>query len=66
MAQLEAKMYGRVLRVVTKASGDPETTPPTTQLVVEVTASEYPLHDLAGLLSEITIAPRQQVMAGVR
>ena len=66
MASLEAHVRGRIARIVIKESKSPEE-PPEVQLVVAVTASDgYSLDGLVGLPSDITIAPKQAVMDGVR
>ena len=65
MASLEARLYGKVKRITIKEGGEDE--PPATELVIQVKASDgYSLDGLVGLLSDITISPKQQVMDGVR
>ena len=66
MTSLEAHVRGRITRVVIKESKDPEGVSET-QLVIAVTATDgFSLDGLVGLPSDITIAPKQAVMAGVR
>ncbi len=66
MAQLEAHVRGRITRIVITETRDPED-PAETQLVISVIASDgYSLDGLVGMASDITIAPKQAVMDGVR